>query len=149
MILVTGGTGLVGSHLLYELTQKHESVKAIYRNEKKLSVVKKVFSYYSKQPDEDFNKIEWIQVDLLDIPLLIEAFKNVSHVYHCAAFVSFEPNKYHELRKTNIEGTANIVKDRKSTRLNSSHVRISYAVFCLKKKKECWHAAGPVRDLIL
>src|SRR3989442_7515576 len=27
--------------------------------------------------------------------------------------------------------------DRKSTRLNSSHVRISYAVFCLKKKKQC------------
>src|SRR3989442_8430429 len=27
--------------------------------------------------------------------------------------------------------------DRKSTRLNSSHVRISYAVFCLKKKKAC------------
>src|SRR3989442_3015601 len=28
-------------------------------------------------------------------------------------------------------------EDRKSTRLNSSHVRISYAVFCLKKKKTC------------
>src|SRR3712207_7757073 len=28
-----------------------------------------------------------------------------------------------------------IVKDRKSTRLNSSHANISYAVFCLKKKK--------------
>src|SRR3989442_11046059 len=28
-----------------------------------------------------------------------------------------------------------VVRDRKSTRLNSSHVRISYAVFCLKKKK--------------
>src|SRR5690625_6686456 len=28
-------------------------------------------------------------------------------------------------------------KDRKSTRLNSSHVAISYAVFCLKKKKLC------------
>src|SRR5207249_12229114 len=27
-------------------------------------------------------------------------------------------------------------RDRKSTRLNSSHVSISYAVFCLKKKKE-------------
>src|SRR5690554_7576488 len=27
--------------------------------------------------------------------------------------------------------------DRKSTRLNSSHVRISYAVFCLKKKTVC------------
>src|SRR5690625_5652963 len=30
---------------------------------------------------------------------------------------------------------ANQIKDRKSTRLNSSHVAISYAVFCLKKKK--------------
>src|SRR3989442_7446406 len=29
------------------------------------------------------------------------------------------------------------VLDRKSTRLNSSHVRISYAVFCLKKKNTC------------
>src|SRR5690554_7429496 len=29
-----------------------------------------------------------------------------------------------------------ITADRKSTRLNSSHVRISYAVFCLKKKKK-------------
>src|SRR5690349_22864893 len=32
-------------------------------------------------------------------------------------------------------GSGYIVKDRKSTRLNSSHVEISYAVFCLKKKK--------------
>src|SRR5436309_10809443 len=30
-------------------------------------------------------------------------------------------------------------RDRKSTRLNSSHVKISYAVFCLKKKKQCGH----------
>src|SRR3989442_6360679 len=32
-------------------------------------------------------------------------------------------------------GRARRRRDRKSTRLNSSHVRISYAVFCLKKKK--------------
>src|SRR5207302_2753214 len=31
-------------------------------------------------------------------------------------------------------GDVNVCKDRKSTRLNSSHVKISYAVFCLKKK---------------
>src|SRR5438445_1995900 len=30
-----------------------------------------------------------------------------------------------------------MVLDRKSTRLNSSHANISYAVFCLKKKKKC------------
>src|SRR5690606_40661094 len=32
--------------------------------------------------------------------------------------------------------TITLTIDRKSTRLNSSHVKISYAVFCLKKKKE-------------
>src|SRR3712207_7203355 len=34
------------------------------------------------------------------------------------------------------EGVAPHIKDRKSTRLNSSHANISYAVFCLKKKKK-------------
>src|SRR5690606_41626966 len=34
-----------------------------------------------------------------------------------------------------ITGGAMLYRDRKSTRLNSSHVKISYAVFCLKKKK--------------
>src|SRR5690606_41305562 len=33
-----------------------------------------------------------------------------------------------------VDGVARLVEDRKSTRLNSSHVKISYAVFCLKKK---------------
>src|SRR5207253_8682970 len=36
------------------------------------------------------------------------------------------------------------VRDRKSTRLNSSHVAISYAVFCLKKKRG-GHTARPAR----
>src|SRR2546430_11565543 len=34
-----------------------------------------------------------------------------------------------------IASTAEMLRDRKSTRLNSSHSQISYAVFCLKKKK--------------
>src|SRR5690554_7671736 len=39
--------------------------------------------------------------------------------------------------KPNPEKTSGFTEvDRKSTRLNSSHVRISYAVFCLKKKKK-------------
>jgi len=109
MILVTGGTGLVGSHLLYELLIKNEHVIAIFRQEKKLEIVKRVFSYYTEDFESLYNKIEWIKADLLNIPLLTQAFNNVTHVYHCAAFVSFEPDKYHLLRQTNIEGTANIV----------------------------------------
>src|SRR5450830_718291 len=36
-------------------------------------------------------------------------------------------------------------KDRKSTRLNSSHVSISYAVFCLKKKKNKVSCIGDIK----
>src|SRR5438874_6446986 len=46
------------------------------------------------------------------------------------AAVLKDPEALAEAEKTGVE-----VQDRKSTRLNSSHVEISYAVFCLKKKK--------------
>lgn len=109
MILVTGGTGLVGSHLLYKLTSNNESVRAIYRRVHKLEAVKKVFSYYTDDVETLYNRIEWVEADLNDIPALSPAFKDVTYVYHCAAFVSFEPDKYRQLRKINIEGTANVV----------------------------------------
>ena len=109
MILVTGGTGLVGSHLLYKLVSNDEPVRAIYRREHKLELVKRVFGYYSQDVETLFSKIDWMEADITDVPKLSEAFKGVTYVYHCAAFVSFEPNKYHQLRKINIEGTANVV----------------------------------------
>lgn len=109
MILVTGGTGLVGSHLLFKLTSSHTRVRAIYRRAHKLEAVKKVFSYYTNDVEILHDRIEWIEADINDVPALAEAFKDVTHVYHCAAMVSFEPDKYHQLRKINIEGTANIV----------------------------------------
>ena len=109
MILVTGGTGMLGSHLLYKLTQKNIPLRAIYRREKKLELVKKIFSYYTENPEAFFNKIEWVEADITDIPSLEKSFQGVTEVYHCAAFVSFEPDKYHLLRKINIEGTANVV----------------------------------------
>lgn len=109
MILVTGGTGLVGSHLLFKLVSSNEKVRAIYRREKTLKRVKHVFTYFTDDAENLFKKIEWYEADINNIPKLQEAFKGITHVYHCAAFVSFEPNKYHQLRKINIEGTANIV----------------------------------------
>ncbi|WP_296380701.1 NAD-dependent epimerase/dehydratase family protein [Winogradskyella sp.] len=109
MILITGGTGLVGSHLLFKLVSNNENVRATYRREKTLERVKHVFSYFSDDADSLFNSIEWVEADLNDIPKLQDAFKDITHVYHCAAFVSFEPDKYKTLRKINIKGTANIV----------------------------------------
>ncbi len=109
MILVTGGTGLVGSHLLYKLIVEGKDVRAIYRRPHKLESVKKVFSYYDDNFETLYNKIDWVEAHINDIPALEKAFKDVTHVYHSAAFVSFEPDKYHLLRKINIQGTANIV----------------------------------------
>lgn len=109
MILVTGSTGLVGAHLLYKLVSNGENVRALYRTERKLTNVKNVFACYTDNYSSLFEGIDWVQGDILDIPSLTEAFKDISYVYHCAAFVSFEPDKYQLLRKTNIEGTANIV----------------------------------------
>src|SRR5690606_36399273 len=40
----------------------------------------------------------------------------------------------HNAEVVHLQDVANLIEDRKSTRLNSSHVKISYAVFCLKKK---------------
>ncbi|WP_053976940.1 NAD-dependent epimerase/dehydratase family protein [Mangrovimonas xylaniphaga] len=109
MVLVTGGTGLVGSHLLYKLISNNEKVRAIYRNPESLSSVKKVFSYYSQDSEKLFDAIEWIKADITDIPSLEIVFQGITQVYHCAALVSFAPNDYYKLRKINIEGTANVV----------------------------------------
>src|SRR5256885_9494562 len=50
--------------------------------------------------------------------------------------ISTDPSSAHTLSQTQRQATPTSSTDRKSTRLNSSHLVISYAVFCLKKKKK-------------
>jgi nucleoside-diphosphate-sugar epimerase len=109
MILVTGGTGLVGAHLLYQLSLTNNKIRAIHRKNSNLNAVKNVFSYYTDDYKNLFKKIEWLEADITDVPSLEKAFKNITHVYHCAAIVSFDKKDYQQMRKTNIEGTANMV----------------------------------------
>jgi nucleoside-diphosphate-sugar epimerase len=109
MILVTGGTGLVGAHLLYHLSLENDIIKAIHRKNSDLLAVKNVFSYYTKDFEKLFAKINWVEADITDICQLEIAFENITEVYHCAALVSFNPADYKEMRKINIEGTSNIV----------------------------------------
>jgi nucleoside-diphosphate-sugar epimerase len=109
MVLVTGGTGLVGSHLLFDLVKAGNKVRAIYRNEAKIGMVRKVFGYYTDNPEPFFKKIEWLKCDICDIPTLEKVFEGISQVYHCAALISFDPRDRKKLFKINVEGTANIV----------------------------------------
>lgn len=109
MILVTGGTGLVGSHLLYHLSLENDAIKAIHKKSSNLLAVKNVFKYFSKDYELLFQKIEWVEADITDIISLEEAFKNVTKVYHCAALVSFNSKDYKAMHLINIDGTSNIV----------------------------------------
>ena len=108
MILVTGGTGLVGSHLLYHLSVKNDKIRAIYRTEASLKKVKKVFSYYTSDV-KLFSKIKWFKADITDVPSMKPAFADIKYVFHCAALISFNPKDYREMRKVNIHGTAILV----------------------------------------
>ncbi len=107
MILVTGGTGLVGANLLLHLVENGVEVRATYRQARTIKNTMDLFSLYLS--DHLFRKIEWVQADLTDIPKLEKAFENIDYVYHCAGFISFDPKDEEKLRKVNIEGTANIV----------------------------------------
>ncbi|MDY7394660.1 NAD-dependent epimerase/dehydratase family protein [Aureibaculum sp. 2210JD6-5] len=109
MILVTGGTGLVGSHLLFVLSKQGEKIVAIHRKNSDLDAVKNVFSYYSSDFKQLFSSITWVEADINDIPALTNAFIGISKVYHSAAMISFSSKDYRKMRKINIEGTANIV----------------------------------------
>lgn len=109
MILVTGGTGLVGTHLLYDLCRSGKRVRVLKRANSNIANVKKVFSYYTSDPDLLLGNIEWRDADLLDVYSLLEVMEGVTEVYHCAAMVSFESSHQAEMMKTNIEGTANMV----------------------------------------
>lgn len=110
MIYVTGGTGLLGNHLLVELTKENNPIRAIYRSENKLNQTKKIFQhYFSDNWEKHFSKIKWVKGNILDVPFLMESMANCDYVYHCAALVSFHKNDFSRLIKLNREGTANIV----------------------------------------
>lgn len=106
MDLVTGGTGIVGSHILEELTRDGLNVRAIRRGSSDINLVQKIFNHYN---NPHFDNIEWVNGDITDIPSIEEAMKGVTNVYHAAAIVSFSKKDRKLMYKINVEGTANIV----------------------------------------
>ena len=97
MILITGASGFLGSELVHQLTAQNNKVRALKRSN-------------SKIPDLLKNNplIEWFVADINEPEDLSAAFENVTQVYHCAAFISFDPKDKGKLLKINIEGTSNV-----------------------------------------
>ena len=82
MILVTGGSGLVGTELISRLLEQGKKVTAIFHHSL-LSITHKNLVVF--------------ECDILDTEGLHHAMKGVEQVYHCAGFVSFTPKNKNKL----------------------------------------------------
>jgi nucleoside-diphosphate-sugar epimerase len=98
-ILVTGGTGFLGSYIIKELVEKNYTVRAIRRNSKLPSYI----------PAAIFTKVEWVDADILDVVSLEEAMDGMDTVIHAAGIVSFGTKDRKKMYHVNVEGTANVV----------------------------------------
>jgi len=107
MILVTGGTGLVGGHLLYRFRESGIPTRALYRDIDSINKTRAIFNSYGSNKASLVNEIEWIQGDILEIPSLEEAMKGVTQVYHCAAIIDGAP--FWKMKKVNVTGTSNVI----------------------------------------
>lgn len=109
MVLVTGGSGLVGGHLLIHLLKQNEPIRALKRNSSSFEELKLICSYYQMDFKQVISQIEWVNGNLMDAESLEVALQGVTTVYHCAAIVSFGGSSSETLKQTNIEGTRNLV----------------------------------------
>ncbi|RKR81319.1 nucleoside-diphosphate-sugar epimerase [Mucilaginibacter gracilis] len=99
MVLVTGATGFLGSELAKQLAVAGYKLVCIKRA---TSVIPAILEPYAPH-------ITWLNADILDVFALDEALQGITQVYHCAAWVSFNPSHKKLMIKTNVEGTANLV----------------------------------------
>ncbi|MBL4657310.1 MAG: SDR family NAD(P)-dependent oxidoreductase, partial [Flavobacteriales bacterium] len=110
MVFVTGGTGLLGARLIYDLVKSGDDVIALKRSTSDLSVVQNIFAHYENEVGQlMFEKVKWHEGDVNDISSLLDVLEGVDQVYHCAAMVSFSPKAKDKMMKINVEGTANLV----------------------------------------
>jgi nucleoside-diphosphate-sugar epimerase len=108
-VLVTGATGLLGSHIALNLLETGWKVRCLYRNKSKQADTLRIFEYYGEGKKTLFQQIEWVEADILDISALAASLEGMDYVVHSAAFVSFLSKEFEVMYKINVEGTANIV----------------------------------------
>ena len=97
---ITGGTGFLGAYIIQCLVEKGLRVRALRRSTSTLP-------FYI--PAAIWEKVEWIEGDVLDVVALQEGLEGADAVVHAAAIVSFVPNDRAAMYKVNIEGTENLV----------------------------------------
>lgn len=99
MILITGATGLVGSHIAKLCVENQQRVRLLVRNTE--NPPQNLLSFWQN--------VEKYKGDILDTDSLMGAMQGVQKVIHCAALVTFGGKDADKLYKVNVEGTQNVV----------------------------------------
>jgi len=109
MILVTGGTGLLGSYLLLNLAETENNIPLVstYRSENSIKKTETIFGYYNKK--NLLKKIKWVEADIRDYKSIEKHINSSTYVYHLAAVVDFGSISAEEIFEINVKGTSNIV----------------------------------------
>ncbi|XP_075217878.1 3 beta-hydroxysteroid dehydrogenase/Delta 5--_4-isomerase type 1 [Lycorma delicatula] len=103
VVLITGGSGFLGQHIVREL-QKHDSTVTEIR-------ILDLEPYKNNMRHSENIPITVFIGNIENKDSIKEAFKNVNCVFHCAALISYEfPPDDDALNKTNVQGTKNIIE---------------------------------------
>ncbi|MFA9556829.1 SDR family oxidoreductase [Evansella sp. AB-rgal1] len=128
-ILVTGGTGFVGSTLVKKIVQKQHVVYVLARNPKKIEKLLHCFQGEQKR------LVKIIEGDIaldnlgLNTGELTELVGKIDVVYHSAAYLSFDPSDRENLFHVNVEGTRNVLETSKFLGVNKFiHVSTAYTL---------------------
>src|SRR5438034_3753840 len=136
IVLVTGGTGFVGRELVRELHGAGHSLRLLVRHPNSPAAQETATRFAA----------EVREGNVLDAASLPGALRGADAVIHLVGIISEAGEQTFEnvharatenmIASARRAGVKRFLQDRKSTRLNSSHTVISYAVFCLKKKNK-------------
>ncbi|MDP2974340.1 MAG: NAD-dependent epimerase/dehydratase family protein, partial [Candidatus Diapherotrites archaeon] len=100
-VVVTGGAGFIGSHIVEELVKRNCSV----------TVIDNLFTGFEQNIRQFGKKIKFVKGSVTDKRLLLKEFKGKQFILHLAAMRSVFPSLQHPLlyHKTNIDGTLNVL----------------------------------------
>lgn len=106
-IAVTGGTGLIGSHLVAELLKRGCRVKLLVRDMRRIGQLRETLSRMGAE--SYYGRIEFCETELNNPHTLTSALTDIEVVFHCAALVTLDPEEDEKVVLVNTEITTHVV----------------------------------------